>query len=137
MITGLEKTLKPTAVHCEGDTHEIPVRPLTLDGIAWDDQVRPTFVPRRTALVATAKQTLVMGHEAECTCPIPKGVDSEDQAKPPVVVAMIGDPAPVLPLSPTLTQSFALAQEIPIRSTAFEGGDWLDHDDPLSRVPIT
>jgi len=33
MITGLEKMPKPTAVHCDGDTHETPVRPLTLLGI--------------------------------------------------------------------------------------------------------
>jgi hypothetical protein len=79
----------------------------------------------------------VLGHEAACTWPIPKGGDWEDQVKPPVVVAMIADPAAVLPLSPTPTQSFAFAQEMPMMSTAFEGGDWLDHDEPLSRVPIT
>jgi hypothetical protein len=54
MMTGLEKAPKPTAMHCEGDTHEMPVRPSTLEGIIWELQVRPTFVPRRTALVATA-----------------------------------------------------------------------------------
>jgi hypothetical protein len=44
MITGLEKMPKPTATHCEGEKHEMPVKPLTLAGIAWELQVRPTFV---------------------------------------------------------------------------------------------
>ena len=44
MITGLEKMPKPTAMHWKGDGHEMPVKPLTLDGIAWEFQVRPMLV---------------------------------------------------------------------------------------------
>ncbi|HEY6429351.1 MAG TPA: hypothetical protein VIX84_19175 [Acidimicrobiales bacterium] len=65
MMTGLEKTPKPTAMHREGDTHEMPVRPSTVDGIAWGFHVRPTFVVCRAASTPTEKQSAVVGHDVD------------------------------------------------------------------------
>jgi hypothetical protein len=50
---------------------------------------------------------------------------------------MIVDPARLLPLFPTATQSLELAQEIPVTSTALDGAGWLVQVEPLFSVPIT
>jgi len=47
---------------------------------------------------------------------------------------MMVEPAPLLPVLPTATQSLESEQEIPVRSTAFAGGLWSDHVDPLFDV---
>jgi hypothetical protein len=46
-------------------------------------------------------------------------------------------PAPGLPLYPTATQSFELAQEIPVISTALAGAGWFVQLEPALSVPIT
>ncbi len=121
-----------------GDTHEIPVKPMTLDGIAWEFQVRPMLAVCKTVLIPTAKQSEVVGHETEWSWLIPGGGDWLDQDNPPVVVAIIVDPAPALPLFPTAMQSLALAHEMLKRSTPLEGTSvWLVQVDPLLSVPIT
>ena len=56
---------------------------------------------------------------------------------PPVVVFMMVDPAPRLPVLPTATQSSAAEQEIPVTSTALGGGVWRDQFSPLLEVPTT
>lgn len=138
MMTGIEKIPKPTAMHCEGDTHEIPVKPMTLDGIAWEFQDRPTLAVCKTVSTPTAKQSEVVGHETESSWLIPGGGDWLDQDNPPVVVAIIVDPAPALPLFPTAMQSLALADEMLKRSTPLEGTSvWLVQVDPLLSVPTT
>jgi hypothetical protein len=50
---------------------------------------------------------------------------------------MMVAPAPGLPLFPTATQSFELAQEIPVTSTALDGADWFVQLEPLLSVPMT
>jgi hypothetical protein len=50
---------------------------------------------------------------------------------------MIVDPAPGLPLLPTATQSFALAQEMLVTLTALDGTVWAAHVAPLLSVLIT
>jgi hypothetical protein len=113
----------PTAVHAVGETHEMLVRPLTLAGIDWLLQVRPRSDVCRRASVPAPKQSAVFGQETELSGPIPGGCGWEDHDKPPVVVVIIVDPALARPLLPTAMQSFALEQEMPVTSTAFEGGD--------------
>jgi hypothetical protein len=137
MMTGVEKMPKPTAVHVDGKTHEMPVRPLTSAGIDWPFQVRPTLVECKTASIPTAKQSVVVGHEAEASWLVPIGGVWFDQDNPPVVVARIVDPEPVFPLLPTVMQSFESAQEMLVRSTALDGTVWLAHVAPLLSVPIT
>jgi hypothetical protein len=137
MMTGLEKMPKPTAVQVDGETHEMPVRPLTLAGMDWLLQVRPTLVVCKTVSTPAAKQSAVFGQETELSGPIPGGGVCEDHDKPPVVVVMMVEPAPGLPLFPTATQSFALAQEILVTSTELDGTDWVAHVAPLFSVPIT
>jgi hypothetical protein len=65
ITTGVEKMPKPTATHWEGDTQEIPVRPLTVAGMCSLCQVRPTFVVTSTVSTPAAKQATVDGHETE------------------------------------------------------------------------
>jgi hypothetical protein len=50
---------------------------------------------------------------------------------------MMVEPAPMLPVLPTATQSLASEQEIPVRSTAFAGGLWSDQVEPLFDVLMT
>jgi hypothetical protein len=69
-----------------------------------------------------AKQTAVVGHEAERRRLVPVGGFSFVQERPPEIVVMIVEPAPVLPLLPTATQSRSVEHEMPVISTAFEGG---------------
>ena len=56
---------------------------------------------------------------------------------PPVVVPMIVEPAPRLPLLPTATQSLGSEQEILVTSTALAGGLWSDQVEPLFEVLMT
>jgi hypothetical protein len=80
----------------------------------------------------------LLGHETEWSWLIPGGGVSLDQDNPPVVVTMIIDPAPGLPLFPTAMQSLALAHEMLKRSTPLEGTSvWLVQVDPLLSVPTT
>ena len=85
----------------------------------------------------TAKQSAVLGHDTEFNRLVPAGGVCAVQDRPPVVVLMIVDPAPRLPVFPTATQSSAAEQEIPVRSTALAGGVWSDHVEPLFDVPTT
>jgi hypothetical protein len=50
---------------------------------------------------------------------------------------MMVEPAPMLPVLPTAMQSSESEQEIPVRSTAFAGGLWSDHVEPLFDVLMT
>jgi hypothetical protein len=53
---------------------------------------------------------------------VPVGGFSLVQERPPELVLMMVEPTPVLPLLPTATQSKSVEHEIPVVSTAFEGG---------------
>jgi hypothetical protein len=68
-----------------------------------------------------AKQTAVVGHEAERSRLVPVGGLSFVQERPPELVVMMVEPTPVLPLLPTATQSKSVEHEIPVTSTALEG----------------
>jgi hypothetical protein len=137
MITGIEKMPKPTAMHCVGDGHDMPVTPLTIDGIASEFQLRPTFVVCRMEPTPTAKQSTVVGHETEDSRPIPEGGDSLNQDESPDEIAIIVAPVPVLPLLPTPTQYPALEQAMLVMSTAFTGAVWVVQFEPLSVLLIT
>ena len=50
---------------------------------------------------------------------------------------MMVEPAPVLPLFPTAMQSTRSEHEMPVRSTALDGGLWSDQVEPLFDVPMT
>jgi hypothetical protein len=76
----------------------------------------------RTDLTPAAKQPTVLGHEMAFRRLTPGGGVWEVQDSPPVVVPMIVEPVPVFPLFPTAMQSYALEHEMPVKSTAFEGG---------------
>jgi hypothetical protein len=88
-------------------------------------------------LTPAAKQSAVLGHDTELIRLAPTGGFCDIQDSPPVVVVMIVAPAPVLPLSPTATQSVAFEQEMPVRSTALDGAVWRDQVEPLFEVPTT
>jgi hypothetical protein len=137
MMTELPKAPKPTAVQTEVVGHDMAVRPLTSAGTDWVVQAYPRFTEDRTELTPTAKQTAVVGHEIEFSGPVPDGSDSEAQDSPPLVVLMIVDPAPWLPVLPTAMQSSAPEQEIPVRSTAFAGALCDDQVEPAFEVPTT
>jgi hypothetical protein len=79
----------------------------------------------------------VVGHDAETSRLVPAGVASSVQVRPPDAVDMMKEPAPVLPLSPTATQSSRVEHEIPVTSTAWEGGSSEAHEAPSSLVCIT
>jgi hypothetical protein len=68
---------------------------------------------------------------------IPAGGRWADHDKPPVVVVAMVEPAPVLPVSPTATQSVEFQHEMPVRSMAFDGGFCSDQVEPLLDVPTT
>ena len=137
MMTGLPKRPNPTAVQSEVVAHEMALRPLTSEGIACAVQAYPSLTEARTELTPTAKQSAVLGHETELKRLVPGGGVCAVQDSPPVVVPMIVDPAPRLPVLPTAMQSAAAEQEIPVRSTALVGGVWSDHVEPLFEVPTT
>ena len=74
-----------------------------------------------------AKHVAVVGQDTPPMRPVPEGGDCALQDRPPVVVLMMVDPAPRLPLFPTATQAPGAEQEIPVTSTAFAGAVWVDH----------
>jgi hypothetical protein len=84
-----------------------------------------------------AKQTAVVGHDAERRRPVPAGGGSSVQERPPEIVLMMVEPAPVLPLLPTATQSSRREHEMSVTSTASDGGDWAVQLVPLLEVPST
>jgi hypothetical protein len=135
MMTGLPNMPNPTAVQSAEVAHEIALRPLTSAGIGSGVQEYPSFTEPRRELTPTAKQTVVVGQEAEFSCAVPDGGACEIHDNPPVVVSMIVEPAPEFPVFPTATQSSAEEQEIPASSTAFAGGLWDDQVEPLFEVP--
>jgi len=137
MMTGLPNMPKPTAVQSEADAHEMPSRPATSDGIACGFHAYPSLTEERTESTPTAKQSAVLGHDAELKRLVPGGGVLAVHDRPPVVVLMTVEPAPRLPVLPTATQSSAAEQEIPVRSTAFAGGLWRDQVEPLLDVPTT
>ena len=59
------------------------------------------------------------------------------QERPPEIVLMMVEPVPELPLLPTATQSSRVEHEMPLTSTALEGGIWEAHDPPSLLVCIT
>jgi len=65
----------------------------------------------------------VLGHETELIVLVPAGGLWDVHDNPPVVVSMIVDPAPLLPLLPTAMQARAVEHEMPVRSTALDGND--------------
>jgi len=87
-----------------------------------------------TESTPAAKQSAVLGQETEFRPPVPLGGVWAVHDNPPVVVLMIVEPAPSLPLFPTAIQSSAAEHEIPVRSTAFDGGLWDDQVEPLLDV---
>ena len=137
MTTGLPKMPKPTAVQSDVVAHEIPLRPLTSAGIDCWLHAYPSLTDARTALTPTAKQSAVLGQETEFKRLVPAGGVCAVQDNPPVVVPMMVEPAPLFPVFPTAMQSSAAEHEIPVRSTAFAGGIWSDHVEPLFDVPTT
>jgi hypothetical protein len=90
-----------------------------------------------TEFTPTAKQSAVLGHETEFKRLVPRGGVCAVHDNPPLVVAMIVEPAPMLPVLPTAMQSAGAEQEIPVRSTAFAGGLCSDQVEPLFEVPTT
>jgi len=62
----------------------------------------------------------VLGHETELNRLVPAGGFCAVQVSPPVVVPMIVEPTPSLPLLPTATQSSESEQEILVTSTALD-----------------
>src|SRR5277367_24979 len=94
MITGLPKMPNPTAVQSELVGQEIALRPLTSGGIDCAVHAYPSLTESRTEFSPTAKQSAVLGHETEFKRLVPGGGVRDAQDNPPVVVAMIVDPAP-------------------------------------------
>jgi hypothetical protein len=113
---------------------EIPLRPLTSAGIDSSVHAYPAFREVSTESTPAAKQSAVLGHEAEFSVLVPAGAFWAVHDKPPVIVPMIVDPAPLLPLLPTAMQSSGAEHEMPVRSTAFGGGLWRDQVDPVVDV---
>jgi hypothetical protein len=122
MMTGLPKMPNPTAVQFDVVTHEMPLRPATLAGIVCGLHAYPSLSEASTVLTPAAKQSNLLGHETELSRPVPFGGVCVDHDSPPVVVAMIVEPDPLLPVLPTAMQSSAVEQEILVRSTAADGG---------------
>jgi hypothetical protein len=84
-----------------------------------------------------AKQTAVVGHEAERRRLVPAGGVSFVQERPPEIVLMMVEPAPVLPLLPTATQFSKVEHEMPAVSTSLDGGVRDVHVLPSLFVSIT
>jgi hypothetical protein len=91
----------------------------------------------RTVFTPAAKQTAVVGHDAERRRLVPAGGGSSVQERPPEAVLIMVEPAPVLPLLPTATHSSRLEHEMPVTSTALKGGDWAVQLAPLLDVSST
>jgi len=73
-------------------------------------------------LTPAAKQVEVVGHDAERRRLLPAGGVTSVQERPPEIVLMMVEPVPELPLLPTATQSSRVEHEMPLTSTALEGG---------------
>jgi hypothetical protein len=133
MTTGLApstpKIPNPTAKQSVAVGQEMPFNPLTAAGITPVLHAKPAFCETTTALIPTAKQTAVLGQATELSPPVPVGGASLDHVLPPVVVAMIVEPAASLPEFPTAAQSAdgddddGEEHEMLVRLTAFDGGD--------------
>jgi len=91
----------------------------------------------RTESTPAAKHSEVVGHDTPFRRLVPAGGLCCDQVKPPVVVVIIVDPAPLFPVFPTATQSSEFEHEMPVRSTTSEGAFWSVHVEPVFEVPIT
>jgi hypothetical protein len=113
------------------------LRPDTAEGSCCALHAYPSLTEASTDFTPTAKQSMVLGHETEFSFPVPDGGLCAAQARPPVVVPMIVDPAPRLPVFPTPMQSSGSEHEIPVTSTALAGGSWSDQLDPLFDVVMT
>jgi len=137
IATGPPKMPNPTAVQSELVAHEIPFSPLTWVGMTSGFHAYPAFNETWTELIPTAKQLALLGHEIAFNPLAPGGGFWTTHDTPPVVVPIMVDPAPVLPLLPTAMQSTAVAHEMPVRSMAFDGVAWDDQVEPLFEVPIT
>ncbi len=137
MMTGLPKMPNPTAVQSDVEMHEMPFRPATPGGMVCGLQAWPALTEARTELTPTAKHSAVVGHDAELKRLVPVGGLCAVHERPPVVVLMMVDPAPRLPVLPTATQSSTAEQEMPVTSTALDGGVWGDHVAPLLDVADT
>ena len=87
-----------------------------------------------TEFTPAAKQSTVVGHDAELKRLVPGGGVCAAHDRPAVVVPMIVDPAPILPVLPTAMQSTALEQDTPVRSTALLAGLWRVQVEPLLEV---
>lgn len=105
MMTGLPKMPNPTAVQSDVVGHEIPLRPLTTEGIGSLFQAWPALDDASTELTPAAKHSAVLGHDAEVSWLVPSGGVCSVQLVPPLMVLMIVEPAPVFPLLPTAMQS--------------------------------
>ena len=137
MMTGLPKMPNPTAVQSDVVAHETPLSPSTSGGMACWLHAYPSLTEDNTVFHPTAKQFAVDGHDAELRRLVPAGGVRAVHDRPPVVVVMMVDPAPMLPLLPTATQSAGAEQEIPVTSTALLGGLWSDQVEPLLDVLTT
>ena len=137
MMTGLPKMPNPTAMQSDVVAHEMALRPATSEGIDCGLHAYPALTEARTEFTPTAKQSTVLGHEAELNRLVPGGGVCAVHDRPPVVVPMMVEPAPRLPVLPTATQSSESEQEIPVRSTALRGGFWSDQVEPLFEVLMT
>jgi hypothetical protein len=73
MMTGLLKIPKPTAVHTDCVLHEMPFRPTTFEGVASGLHACPALTEVNTELTPTAKQSAVVGHDAELKRLVPGG----------------------------------------------------------------
>lgn len=136
-ITPVPKSPNPTAVHTDVEAQEIASRPIAADGDCCWVQACPALSEAKIPPTPTAKQSALLGHETPFSGPDPLGGLDAVHCTPPVVVLMIVEPAPVLPVLPTATQARALEHEIPVRSTAFGGAVCEDQVDPVLDVPMT
>ena len=109
MATGLPKMPNPTAVQTAGRRTRDPVQAADL---GWELSAGPHAYPAltevRTESTPAAKQSAVLGHETAFRWLVPDGGFCAAQDNPPVVVPMMVDPAPMLPLFPTAMQSTAV-----------------------------
>ena len=88
-------------------------------------------------MTPTEKQSALLGHETAFNRVTPGGGFCVTHDSPPVIVPMMVEPVPVVPVFPTAIQSSALEHEMLVRSTALEGGLWGDQVEPSFEVPMT
>ena len=65
MMTGLPKMPNPTAMQSDVVAHEMALRPATSEGMDCALHAYPALTEARTEFTPTAKQSTVLGHEAE------------------------------------------------------------------------